>query len=147
MSINDEVAVDLGCERCARIYLAIFRNQGVSWLEKIVVDTKMRHRAVRRHLKRLLVLKLVAAEPATLYKISREIDSVKRLRNCENLDCDGCGRVYLALLRSGGIATTAQIMREARMTRHTVKKHLRHLMDCGLVDQKVLGMFRLKKER
>ena len=49
MSVDDEVALDLGCERCAKIYLAIFRNQGASWLEKIIRDARMSRRAVRRH--------------------------------------------------------------------------------------------------
>jgi hypothetical protein len=33
---DDEVALDLSCERCARVYLAIFGNDRVSWLEKII---------------------------------------------------------------------------------------------------------------
>ena len=49
MSVDDEVALDLGCERCARVYLAVFRNDGVSWLEKIIRDARMSRRVVRRH--------------------------------------------------------------------------------------------------
>ena len=48
LSVDDEVALDLGCERCARVYLAIFRSDGVSWLEKIIRDARMSRRAVKR---------------------------------------------------------------------------------------------------
>ena len=139
--------MDLGCERYARIYLAIFSNEGVSWLDKIIRDTKMRAKAVHRHLKRLLALKLVVAEEATLYKIAKEIDSVKKVRNCENIDCEGCGKVYLALLRNGGVGWVNRIMRDARMRRRNVKTHLQHLLDRGLIKQTVLGVYRIKKQR
>ena len=49
MSVDDEVALDLGCERCARVYLAIFRDNHVSWVEKIMRDARMSRRAVKRH--------------------------------------------------------------------------------------------------
>ncbi|MDH5783124.1 MAG: hypothetical protein OEZ35_05615 [Candidatus Bathyarchaeota archaeon] len=49
MSVDNEVALDLGCERCARVYLAVFRNSHVSWLEKTIRDAKMRHWAVKSH--------------------------------------------------------------------------------------------------
>ena len=146
MSLDDEVALDLGCKRCARIYLAIFRNEGVSWMDKIIRDTKMRPKAVHRHLKRLLALKLVATEEATLYKIAKEIDSVKKVRTCENTDCEGCGKVYLALLRNGGVGWVKQIMRDAKMRRHNVKTHLQHLLDLVLIEETVLGMYRIRKQ-
>ena len=80
MSVDDEVALDLGCERCAKIYLAIFRGDGVSWLEKIIRDTGMKRKTVMRHLNRLLTLKLVKANVVPLYEIVREIDSLKKLK-------------------------------------------------------------------
>ena len=49
MSVDDEVALDLSCELCAKVYLAIFRNDGLNWLEKIMRDARMSRRAVRRH--------------------------------------------------------------------------------------------------
>ncbi len=49
MSVDDEVALDLGCERCARVYLAIFRDNHVSWVEKIMRYARMSRRAVKRH--------------------------------------------------------------------------------------------------
>lgn len=78
MGLDAEVALDLGCERCARVYLAIFRNDGVSWLEKIIRDAKMNRKTVKRHLNRLLALKLVKESVVPVYEIVREIDSLKK---------------------------------------------------------------------
>ena len=52
MSVDNEVALDLGCERCARVYLAVFRNDDLSWLEKIIRDARTNRRAVKRHFSR-----------------------------------------------------------------------------------------------
>jgi len=82
LSVDDEVALDLGCERCARVYLAILRRGGVSWLKQIMRDTGMRRKSVKRHLNRLLALKLVAGDVFG-YRIVREIDSVKRWKGGE----------------------------------------------------------------
>ena len=49
MSVDNEVALDLGCERCVRVYLVVFRNSRVSWLEKIMRDARMSRRALSRH--------------------------------------------------------------------------------------------------
>lgn len=49
MSVDNEVALDLSCRLRARVDFSIFRNEGLSWLEKIIRDTKMGRGAVRRH--------------------------------------------------------------------------------------------------
>ena len=49
MSVDNEVALDLGCERCATGLLVVFGNSHFSWLEKIIRDVKMRHWAVKSH--------------------------------------------------------------------------------------------------
>jgi len=77
LSVDDEVALDLGCERCARVYLAILGRGGTTWLNQIVRDTGMSRKSVKRHLKRLLFLRLVSHEAGCLYRIVKEIDSVK----------------------------------------------------------------------
>jgi len=83
LSVDDEVALDLGCERCARVYLAILRRGGTSWLNQIVRDTGMTRKSVKRHLKRLLFLRLVRHEVGCVYRIAKEIDSVKRRKGGE----------------------------------------------------------------
>lgn len=75
--------MDLGCERCARVYLAIFRRGGVSWMNEILRDTGMRRKSVDRHLGRLLTLGLVADCVIPGYKIVKELDSVKKLKGEE----------------------------------------------------------------
>jgi len=77
LSVDEEVALDLGCKLCARVYLAIFRNNRVSWLEQIMRDARMSQRTVKRHLNRLLMLKLVKERVLPVYEIVREIDSLK----------------------------------------------------------------------
>jgi hypothetical protein len=78
LSLDDEVALDLGCERCARVYLAVLGRGGTSWLNQIVRDTGMAHKTVKRHLSRLLAVKLVANDVFG-YRIFREIDSARPL--------------------------------------------------------------------
>ena len=75
--------MDLGCEYCARVYLAIWERGGASWLEQIMEDTSMRVKTVRRHLDRLLALKLVAECTIPGYKIAKELESVKKLKRGE----------------------------------------------------------------
>lgn len=60
MSLDSEVVLDLGCERCAHVYLAIFCRDGVSGMNEILGDTEMRRKTVKRHLGRLLTLGLAA---------------------------------------------------------------------------------------
>ena len=98
-------------------------------------------------MKRLLASKLVVAEEATLYKIAREIDSVKKIRNCVNMDCEGCGEVYLVMLKNGGVDWLKQIMRDAMMRRFNEKIHLQHLSHVGLIEETVLGMYKIRKQR
>ena len=81
--MESEVALDLGCEYCARVYLAIWERGGASWLEQIMEDTSMRVKTVRRHLDRLLALKLVAECTIPGYKIAKELESVKKLKRGE----------------------------------------------------------------
>lgn len=81
--VESEVALDLGCKYCARVYLAILGRGGTSWLEQIMEDTSMRVKTVRRHLDRLLALKLVAECTIPGYKIAKELDSVKKLKRGE----------------------------------------------------------------
>ena len=78
--MESEVALDLGCKYCARVYLAIWARGGTSWLDQIMEDTRMRMKTVRRHLDRLLALKLVAECTIPGYKIAKELDSVKKLK-------------------------------------------------------------------
>lgn len=75
----------------------------------------------------------------------REIDSVKKVRNCENMDCEGCGKVYLVMLKNGGVGWIKQIIRDAKMRRPNVKSHLQHLLDLGLIEETVLGMYKIRK--
>jgi len=44
LSVDNEVALDLGCKLFARVVLAIFRNNRVSWLKKIIRDAKISHK-------------------------------------------------------------------------------------------------------
>jgi len=81
--VESEVALDLGCKYCARLYLAILGRGGTSWLDQIREDTRMRVKTVRRHLDRLLALKLVAECMIPGYKIAKELDSVKNLQRGE----------------------------------------------------------------
>jgi hypothetical protein len=83
IAVESEVALDLGCKYCARVYLAIWERGGTSWLEQIMEDTSMRVNTVRRHLDRLLALKLVAECTIPGYKIAKELDSVKKLKRGE----------------------------------------------------------------
>lgn len=139
--------MDLGCERCARVYLAIFRRGGISWMNEIVRDTRMHRRSVKRHLSRLLTLGLLADYAIPGYKIVKELDSVKCWRQKQDVNCDGCGKVYLALLKNNGSANLDQITRKARMKRRTVEKHLNHLLDLGVIEQSVVGIYRVRKQR
>ena len=52
LSVESEAALDLGCKYCARVYLAIFRRSGTSWLRQMIQDTRMRHETAKRHLGR-----------------------------------------------------------------------------------------------
>ena len=83
LAVESEVALDLGCEHCARVYLAILGRGGTSWLHQIIEDTSMRVKTVRRLLDRLLALKLVVECTIPGYKIAKELDSVKKLRREE----------------------------------------------------------------
>jgi len=74
--VESEVALDLGCKYCARVYLAILGRGGTSWLEQIIRDTGMHRKTVKRHLGRLLALKLVT-NSVIVYRIVREINSGK----------------------------------------------------------------------
>jgi len=74
--VESEVALDLGCKYCAQVYLAILSRGGTSWLEQIIRDTGMHRKTVKRHLSRLLALKLVT-NSVIVYRIVREIDSGK----------------------------------------------------------------------
>ena len=76
MSLGAEVALDLGCKPCAKIYLAILSRGGVSWENQIMRDTGLSRKTVKRHLNRLLALKLVANDVFG-YRIVREIDSAR----------------------------------------------------------------------
>ena len=76
LSVESEVALDLGCKYCARVYLAILGRGGTSWLNQIVRDTGMAHGTVKRHLSRLLALKLVT-NIAVVYGVVREIESAR----------------------------------------------------------------------
>lgn len=44
MSVDNEAALDLGCKLCAWVFLAVSRRDGLSWLEKIIRDAKIRQR-------------------------------------------------------------------------------------------------------
>ena len=77
------MALDLGCKYCARVYLAIWERGGTSWLEQIMADTRMQVKTVRRHLDRLLALKLVIECTIPGYKIAKELDSLKKSRRRE----------------------------------------------------------------
>ena len=81
--MESDIALDLGCKYCARVYLAIWERGGTSWLEQIMEDTRMKVKTVRRHLDRLLALKLVAECTIPGYKIAKELDSVKNLKRRE----------------------------------------------------------------
>ena len=81
--MESEVALDLGCKFCARVYVAIWERGGTSWLEQIMKDTRMRVKTVKRHLDRLLALKLVANCTIPGYKIAEKLDSVKKLKRGE----------------------------------------------------------------
>jgi hypothetical protein len=74
--MESEVALDLGCKYCARVYLAILMRGGMSWPNQIVRDTGMAHGTVKKHLDRLLALKLVT-NMGVLYGVAREIESAK----------------------------------------------------------------------
>ena len=74
--VESEVALDLGCKYCARFYLAILGRGGTSWLEQIIRDTGMGRKRVKRHLGRLLALKLVT-DSVIVYRIVRVIDSAE----------------------------------------------------------------------
>jgi len=47
--VESDVALDLGCKYCARVYLAILGRGGTSWLEQIIRDTGMRKLAKTRY--------------------------------------------------------------------------------------------------
>ena len=145
MSLEAEVTLDLGCKLCARIYLAVLRRDGSSCLDEVLRDTEMRPKTLERHLNRLLFLHLVEHTPNCMYRVVKELDSVKKWRQKLDVNCEGCGRVYLALLRSNGAVNIAGIAREARMKRRTVQKHLQHLLDYGLVTQGENGLYRIRK--
>jgi len=81
--MESEVALDLGCKYCARVYLAIWERGGMSWRDQIIEDTSMRVKSVRRHLGRLLALKLIVECTIPGYKIAKELDSVKKLKRGE----------------------------------------------------------------
>ena len=147
MSLEAEVTLDLGCKLCARIYLAILRRGGSSSLNEMLRDTEMRLKTLKRHLNRLLFLRLVEHTSNCMYRVVKELDSVKEWRRKSEVDCEGCGRVYLALLRNNGAADVREIVREARMKRRTVQKHLQHLLDYGLVTQGENGLYRIRKDR
>ena len=68
--------MDLGCKPCAKVYLAILGRGGVSWQNEIIRDTGLSRNTVKRHLDRLLALKLVAHDVVG-YRIVREIDSAR----------------------------------------------------------------------
>ena len=76
LAVTSEVALDLGCKLCARVYLAILGRGGTSWLEQIIRDTGMQRKTVKRHLGRLLALKLVT-DTVIVYRIVREIESAE----------------------------------------------------------------------
>lgn len=76
--MESEVALDLGCKYCARVYLAIVGRGGTSWLNQIIRDTGMKRKTVKRHLGRLLTLKLVAPYAIPGYRIVKELDSAKK---------------------------------------------------------------------
>jgi len=50
LGVESEVAIDLGCKYCARVYLAILARGGTSWLNQIIRDTGMKRKTVKRHL-------------------------------------------------------------------------------------------------
>ena len=68
--------MDLGCKPCAKVYLAILGRGGVSWQNEIIRDTRLSRNTVKRHLDRLLTLKLVAHDVIG-YRVVREIDSAR----------------------------------------------------------------------
>ena len=68
--------MDLGCKPCAKVYLAILGRGGFSWQNEIIRDTRLSRNTVKRHLDRLLALKLVAHDVIG-YRIVREIDSAR----------------------------------------------------------------------
>lgn len=76
LALESEVALDVGCNYCARVYLAILGRGGTSWLNQIIRDTGMKRKTVKRHLSRLLALKLVT-DSVIVYRIVREIDSAR----------------------------------------------------------------------
>ena len=74
--MESEIALDLGCKPCAKVYLAILGRGGVSWQNQIIRDTRLSRNTVKRHLDRLLALSLVA-HGVVGYRIVREIDSAR----------------------------------------------------------------------
>ena len=74
--MESEVALDLGCKYCARVYLAILGRGGMSWPNQIIRDTGMAHGTVKKHLSRLLTLKLVT-NMGVVYGVVREIESAR----------------------------------------------------------------------
>ena len=74
--MESEVALDLGCKYCARVCLAILGRGGMSWSNQIIRDTGMPRKTVKRHLGRLLALKLVS-DTVIVYRIVREIGSAE----------------------------------------------------------------------
>jgi len=76
LAMESEVALNLGCQYCARVYLAIVGRGGTSWLEQIIRDTGMGRKTVKRHLGRLLALKVVT-NIGVVYRVVREIESAR----------------------------------------------------------------------
>ena len=122
MSVDDEVALDLGCERCARVYLAIIGRGGTSWLNQIVRDTGMSHKTVKRHLNRLLAIKLVSNDVFG-YRIFREIDSAQAFSFLEvSLPKDLLAKVRRLILKRPDLGF---VDREEEFIREAIRLFLR----------------------
>ena len=123
MTVDDEVALDLGCERCARVYLAILGRGGTSWLNQIVRDTGMSRKTVKRHLNRLLAIKLVSNDVFG-YRIFREIDSAQAFSFLEvSLPKDLLAKVRRLILKRPDLGF---VDREEEFIREAIRLFLRN---------------------
>src|SRR5438876_301400 len=49
-------------------------------------------------------------------------------------ECYACGRIYLAILKNGGVASIDEIVALTVYSSKTARRHLRHLLDSGDVE-------------
>jgi len=64
-----------------------------------------------------------------------------------DMGCERLGLVYSAILRRGGESWLGEIARDTGMGYGTVRRHLGHLMEMDLVEQRRLGVCRVRLKK